>query len=203
MRISIQGFTIGIPLLIYFIWRGFNLAKRGKAGEKFHFGREVMNTLVIGYIAFIISITLFPIYLTPGEDFKDIGSRFLEKLSLISLVPFKSIIDSAMSGFIDNSIIIRNILKDVIGNLIMLSPIVVYLCFYNERLRSIKNVLMLSFIISFGIETLQLIEDVVFIHGMRNVDATDLFLNTMSGIIGYAIYLILRNTKLNKMIDGK
>ena len=91
--------------------------------------------------------------------------------------------------------IYRTFDKQVIGNLIMLFPLGIYLPLLYRKLRRLSGffaVLFLSFIISVGIEGLQLATS------YRSTDVDDVILNTMGACLGFLIYQLFKALILKK-----
>lgn len=85
--------------------------------------------------------------------------------------------------------------KQVIGNFVMLLPLGMYLPLLFIRLRRFSGlfaVLLISFIVSLGIEVLQLATS------YRSADIDDLILNTMGACFGFLIYQLLKTIVLIK-----
>lgn len=85
--------------------------------------------------------------------------------------------------------------KQVIGNFIMLFPLGIYLPLLLVRLRRFSGffaVLLISFIVSLGIEVLQLATS------YRSTDIDDVILNTMGACFGFLIYQLLKTIVLIK-----
>ena len=79
--------------------------------------------------------------------------------------------------------------KQVIGNFVMLFPLGIYLPLLFIRLRRFSGffaVLLISFIVSVGIEVLQLATS------YRSTDIDDVILNTMGACFGFLIYQLLK-----------
>ena len=79
--------------------------------------------------------------------------------------------------------------KQVIGNFIMLFPLGIYLPLLVKGLRRLSGffaVLLISFLVSFGIEALQLATS------YRSTDIDDVILNTLGGGAGFIIYLLIK-----------
>ena len=79
--------------------------------------------------------------------------------------------------------------KQVLGNLIMLFPLGIYLPLLYRRLRKLSGffaVLLISFLVSVGIELLQLATN------YRSTDVDDVMLNTAGACIGFIIYQLLK-----------
>lgn len=85
--------------------------------------------------------------------------------------------------------------KQVIGNFIMLFPLGVYLPLLVKGLRRLSGffaVLLISFLVSLGIEALQLATS------YRSTDIDDVILNTMGACLGFIIYQLLKLIILKK-----
>jgi glycopeptide antibiotics resistance protein len=85
--------------------------------------------------------------------------------------------------------------KQVIGNFIMLFPLGIYLPLLLKRLRRLSGffaVLLIAFLVSLGIEVLQLATS------YRSTDIDDVILNTMGACFGFLIYQLLKIIFLEK-----
>lgn len=85
--------------------------------------------------------------------------------------------------------------KQVIGNFMMLFPLGLYLPLLHRKLRKLSGffgVLLLSFLVSLGIEVLQLATS------YRSTDIDDVILNTMGACFGFVIYQLLKIIFLEK-----
>lgn len=85
--------------------------------------------------------------------------------------------------------------KQVIGNFIMLFPLGIYLPLLLKGLRRLSGffaVLLTSFLVSLGIEALQLATS------YRSTDIDDVILNTMGACLGFIVYQLLKLIILKK-----
>ncbi len=140
--------------------------------KRIGFKRKILIGLFVIYITLAISVTLFPI---PFQESYISGY-------IHNFIPLKSIISSFNAG-------LRPMLSSVVGNIIITMPF----GFLITMLRKNKSFLStLVFIIAFSllIELLQLVIGAFIGYWYRNVDVDDLLLNTIGGIIGWAIYKI-------------
>jgi glycopeptide antibiotics resistance protein len=78
----------------------------------------------------------------------------------------------------------ENLLTNLVGNILVFSPMGILIPIFMERKVGILYIGGASFLLSFFIETVQLI----FKIGVFDVD--DLIMNTLGGLIGYVIYRI-------------
>ena len=79
--------------------------------------------------------------------------------------------------------------KQILGNFVMLLPLGIYLPFIYKRLRKAYNffvVLLICFLVSVGIELLQLATS------YRSADVDDVLLNTLGGGAGFLIYQLIK-----------
>ena len=89
-------------------------------------------------------------------------------------------------------IFLQNIL-----NVFLLFPLVFQLLYLLPSLRKTKRVLLLSFILSLGIECTQLVLDFFFDFN-RVFEIDDLWTNTLGGYLAWVLYRKLNVTKLTK-----
>src|SRR5436190_17049401 len=85
--------------------------------------------------------------------------------------------------------------KQILGNFVMLLPLGIYLPLLYTKLRkaySFFAVLLISFLVSDGIELLQLATS------YRSTDIDDVILNTLGGGAGFLIYLLIKTITLQK-----
>src|SRR5215203_4429859 len=79
--------------------------------------------------------------------------------------------------------------KQIVGNFVMLLPLGIYLPLIYKRLRKAYNffvVLLICFLVSVGIELLQLATS------YRSTDIDDVILNTLGGAAGFLIYQLIK-----------
>jgi len=101
----------------------------------------------------------------------------IEAHDRVNLVPFKTID------------IYQTLDKQNLGNFVMLLPLGIYLPLIYRRLRKLYHfliVLLICFLVSVGIELLQLATS------YRSTDVDDVILNTIGGGVGFLIYQLIR-----------
>lgn len=79
--------------------------------------------------------------------------------------------------------------RQMIGNAIMLLPLGIFIPLLNRKRRKVSDffgVLLIAFIVSFGIEVLQLATN------YRSTDVDDVILNTLGACAGFLIYQLMR-----------
>ncbi|MBS4537542.1 VanZ family protein [Clostridium sp. D2Q-11] len=174
---------IGIP--IYLVVFAIHIFKRYKKNIKIKWFRELVKFVFVIYVLMLMSVTLFPIYI--GIDHDPNYYRLP-----INLIPFKNVIKEI--GMIGTSyggdivFHIKLILRNVVGNTILLLPLGVMSPIIWGKFTRVKMIILEGLIVSIFIELLQLIEILSGIAFMRAVDIDDLILNVLGVIIGYLIY---------------
>lgn len=80
----------------------------------------------------------------------------------------------------------KSFLLNTVGNVVCFMPFGFFLPLINRHSGKWYNIFILSFLLSLGIETLQLILKV------GSFDVDDIFLNTLGGVIGYICVVIAK-----------
>ena len=167
---------IGLPLWI--IIRGVILLFRRKKGDKLNLYKEIITNLFVIYLFILIGVTIFPLRI--GSTIPYLSNMSILERYNINLIPFVD--------YYKNNISVKGVIRNVGGNLILLSPFIFYLCIKFEKLRSIKLCMLTSFLISLSIELIQLFMNILSLSYGRSVHTEDLILNTLGGIIAWYIY---------------
>ena len=183
-------FIFGLP--IWIIARIIILMNRKKKGIKFNIGDEILTNLFVIYLFLLIGITILPI--TIGEM-----SPYLQELSFIercniNIVPF---ID-----YFKGANYLGSIIRNIVGNLILLMPFILYICAKSEKSRNLKSITKITFLISLSIELTQLVMNIFGLTYIRVVHVEDLILNTLGGIIAWGIFKLIYRGKIKIMIDN-
>ncbi|EGT5164430.1 glycopeptide resistance protein VanZ1 [Clostridioides difficile] len=137
---------------------------------------NITKGLFIVYIIILTWIILFKLQF-------DISSLETMNLRSINLIPF------AGSLIINNRVDI----SEIILNVAIFVPFGIYVCMLKEECSFIKKVIPI-FITSLVFETLQ------YIFALGASDITDLIGNTLGGIIGIAVFMLLSKIFKNNTI---
>ncbi|EGT3723911.1 glycopeptide resistance protein VanZ1 [Clostridioides difficile] len=137
---------------------------------------NITKGLFIAYIIILTWIILFKLQF-------DVSSIETMNLRSINLVPF------AGSLIINNKVDI----SEIILNVAIFIPFGIYICMLKEEWSFIKKVIPI-FITSLAFETLQ------YIFALGASDITDLIGNTLGGIIGIAVFMLLSKIFKNNTI---
>lgn len=165
-----------IILLIVEISR-FIKAKRSK--RKFFCLKEFFVIMFQVYLALLISVTLFPLMI---ED---------RKVNLIvNFIPIVNSVKDLMVGVNEMGFfMVKFWIINILGNIILLSPLAFIVPVISKRFRSLKSVVLLCFCTSCFIEFLQFLS--LFIGNLRSVDIDDIILNTLGAFIGFGAFKVL------------
>ena len=180
---------IGLPLWI--IIRGVILLFRRKKGDKLNLYKEIITNLFVIYLFILIGVTIFPLRI--GSTIPYLSNMSILERYNINLIPFVD--------YYKNNISVKGVIRNVGGNLILISPFIFYLCIKFEKLRSIKLCMLTSFLISLSIELIQLFMNILSLSYGRSVHTEDLILNTLGGIIAWYIFKYTYKGKFKDILN--
>ena len=135
-------------------------------------------------IFILYSATLFYLVFLANEYGRN-NSEIL-RYNDINLVPFKTINNYLNAWeYVSAKVIITNIFGNIAAFLPLgfLGPVVL------RRLNTLKHVFFFSLALSFSIEGIQ------GLLGVGVVDVDDLILNVLGAVIGYGLYVLMKNRK--------
>lgn len=192
--------VIVLGFLCYLIFRTIILVIRVKRRKTIVWFKELTGLLFILYALMVVSVTLFPLYIgIPHEEF---SYRFINYKPLISILDDIGQIGTAYSG--DTLFMIKLIVRNVGGNILMFMPLGFLAPILWGSCKQFKGILMIGFIVSLSIESLQLVENLLGIVMVRSVDVDDVICNTFGAILGHSIYklltLYLGKKRLSKLL---
>lgn len=148
--------TLVIFLVIVIILRIFYLNNNGK---KLILHQELMMLCFITYVLLLFE-------LVTGRDISIGGTN---------LVPFREMFRYPIGS--------TNFYRQVVGNVILFMPFG-YFATYYSKISKIRNVTLITFLVSLTIETVQR-------YIGRSFDIDDIILNVIGGIAGFLIYVAL------------
>lgn len=185
MTLSFKAFSIFIvsSLIVY---RSHEFIKN----RNLKVVKEVKITLFTLYILILLFVTLFKF---PYLEFINPFDTYMYKIEglrgLINIIPFKETIETLS----DNSIPIMNPIRNIVGNILIFTPLGFLIPTIKPNLNKIVKVTLIGFFVSLSIEVLQ-------IFTMGNVcDIDDVILNTIGSFIGIVIYKIFIKFKKLKL----
>lgn len=180
-----------IGLTLWIIIRGVILLFRRKKGDKLNLYKEIITNLFVIYLFILIGVTIFPLRI--GSTIPYLSNMSILERYNINLIPFVD--------YYKNNISVKGVIRNVGGNLILLSPFIFYLCIKFEKLRSIKLCMLTSFLISLSIELIQLFMNILSLSYGRSVHTEDLILNTLGGIIAWYIFKYTYKGKFKDILN--
>lgn len=181
--------TIGLP--IWVVTRIITLIRKNNKGIKIDIMKEINLNLFVVYLFILVGITIFPIHI--GGKIPHMQGLSIVKKFNIHLIPF---IDYFKGG-----IRFANIIKNIVGNIILLVPFILYLSAKNENIRNLKSFIKIALFISLSIESVQLFMNIFGISDMRAVHMEDVILNTLGGVIAWLIFKFMYKGKIKSIID--
>ena len=174
---SIVVYLLAPIILLIVEMSRFIKAKRSK--RKFFCLKEFFVIIFQVYLALLISVTLFPLMI---EDRK--VNLLVNFIPIVNLVKDLIVGVNTMGFFMVKFWIIN-----ILGNIILLSPLAFIMPVISKKFRSLKSVVILCFCTSLFIEFLQFLS--LFIGNLRSVDIDDVILNTLGAFIGFGAFKVL------------
>ena len=143
--------------------------------------KKFMKMLFSIYMFLVISIVYFPFPIAWGKYLK-------YRKPIIHITIWESTIGMYKKDGLN--VVIENIG----GNLLLLAPMIFFLCYYLKKLYfNMQKVLIISLFISLFIECSQVTLSMIIPNFARTFDTMDLICNSISGLIGYRLYLLYSN----------
>lgn len=173
-----------VMLPIYVLVRGIYLF-RNKKGQSIQLLREFGLLLFVLYLTGVASQTIVPEFVIINDQLQAVDLGF--NPDRINLEPFNKIIETQI--LVENGNI-SYLFIEVFGNICMFIPIGFFLPLLWKRFKNPFLTVIVCLLISFGIETIQLILP-------RGTDVDDIILNTSGGLIGYILYSVQKSRLKN------
>lgn len=152
---------------------------------------KIMNLIFRLYIIVLMAVVYFPITL-------GFGKNVIRRYPRIHLILWESTIGIYKIGGI------KDVIINIGGNLILLTPFIFFICYYfNKVIFKKREIICMSFEISLFIECSQVILSLLFPNLSRAFDTIDLLCNTISGLLGYYLYKIYISIATNHKIREK
>lgn len=131
-----------------------------------------------------------------------IGIRLESTAILILCIPFLILLLSLIYFIHKRKDIQTNLSRYILFFILglYLLPLGLLLPILWKNLRKLKSCFPIGLITSLSIEVLQLIENILFL-GHRSVDIDDIIFNVFGIIIGYCLFKIIYNSKLDFLIN--
>ena len=169
----VVGFVLSVLLL--YVWIVFITFRRKQSD----FLQIVIQSSFFVYVFAVLQLTGYFILFKEisSYDWWDKMNHRIETHDHVNFEPFKTISIYKTFG------------KQILGNFVMLLPLGIYLPLLYRRLRKAYSffvVLLICFLVSVGIELLQLATS------YRSTDVDDVILNTIGGCAGFLVYQTIK-----------
>ena len=152
---------------------------------------KVMHLIFSLYITILAAVVYFPIPLA-------LGKNVIRKLAKIHLIPWECTISIYRIGGISE------VITNVGGNLILLSPFIFFICYhFRDVTFKINQIIAMAFAISLFIECSQVVLSYLVANLSRSFDTMDLLCNTISGLLGYYLYKVYSRINISYSIREK
>lgn len=139
--------------------------------------KAIVIVLFLIYIYLMIKVFILKNGLSINISRLLIHESFTQKIAGANFIPFRTIL-YYLSGKQGLSVAARNLL----GNIIAFVPLGFSLPVLFKRLKNMKYTLLISFLVTFSIETIQLFTCI------GSCDIDDIILNVLGATIGFLIY---------------
>ena len=141
---------------------------------------KVMHLIFSLYITILAAVVYFPIPLA-------LGKNVIRKLAKIHRI----------GG-------ISEVITNVGGNLILLSPFIFFICYhFRDVTFKINQIIAMAFAISLFIECSQVVLSYLVANLSISFDTMDLLCNTISGLLGYYLYKVYSRINISYSIREK
>lgn len=146
----------------------------------------------LGWVIFLMYL-IFLAYFLFFSDYFGRGSHFQEEYAY-NLVPFKEIRRFIVYWRVVG---IQSFFLNIVGNIIGFMPLGFFLPIISRRSRHWYNTVLLSFLFSLCIETVQLV------YKVGSFDVDDMILNTLGGVLGYILYKLVQHIRVRRKKRAK
>jgi glycopeptide antibiotics resistance protein len=172
-------------VMSYLLIRGLMIkSSKQKAMNWFN---EMTRFLFVLYCLLVVSVTLFPLPIGFPYSFENL-SAFINLIPFVSIWKQISLIGTAYDG--DVLFMIRLIIRNVGGNILLFIPLGFLIPIIWKNVRHMKQILLIGMGVSVTIELLQLLES--FVGGWGRVtDIDDVICNAFGAVLGYLLYYLL------------
>ena len=166
----VSGAVLAAALLV---WHG---AARGVPWR-----RVVLQVLLVAYVAWVVSMTVFPVPLQGAGPLE----RFASDLNRPNLVPTRTLWETLRLESVWQRV------RLVPGNILVFVPFGLLLPALSARVRSWPRALLAGMAFSVSIELAQLAVSLAVGYWYRMPDVDDVLLNVAGVLLGYALFVML------------
>jgi glycopeptide antibiotics resistance protein len=183
--------------IIVAIYLGIRLTTFKK--DRFRIKKVALEVIFLVYCTAIVDLTLFPIeYAVPDTPLPpEVEAELARNGSQnhYNFIPFASIAQ-LLSHL--SSDYYTPVIKNILGNLFLLSPMGFMLPMISRSFFSYKKIWITGFIITLTIECMQLLLSFLFGTGYRSFDIDDIILNVLGINMGFVSFLAFNQLWLHR-----
>ena len=166
-------FSVAVLVAAVVVWRG--------ALRRAPWRQVALQTLLVVYVAWIVSMTLFPVPLDGAGPIERVASE----LNRPNVVPLHTIRETLQ---LESS---RQRARLFLGNILVFVPFGLLMPVLSARVRSWPRALLAGLAFSGSIELAQLAVSLAVGYWYRMPDVDDLLLNVVGVLLGYALFVTL------------
>ena len=166
-------FSVAVLVVAVVVWRG--------ALRRAPWRRVALQALLIVYVAWIVSMTLFPVPLDGADPIERVASE----LNRPNVVPLDTIRETLQ---LESS---RQRARLFLGNILVFVPFGLLLPALSARVRGWPRALLAGLAFSGAIEMAQLAASLAVGYWYRMPDLDDVLLNVVGVLLGYGLFVAL------------
>lgn len=161
--------------------------------------KVALEAIFLVYCTAIVDLTLFPIEyavpdtpLPPGVEAELERNGYQNNYNFIPFASIAQLLSHLSSDYY------TPVIKNILGNLFLLSPMGFMLPMISRSFFPYKKILITGFIITLTIECIQLLLSFLFGTGYRSFDIDDIILNVLGISIGFICFLVFNQLWLSR-----
>ena len=167
-----------LVVYIFLLLLTFIIAKLRKDREHYF----LYYMFIIFYYQLLFKVTMLPIMIFKPGELEQFRIATGGNINVLQTIPLKTITENFSS---------RTGLIQLIGNLVLLMPLVFILKYLTKKSHSDKKILLVTICVSIGIECIQYINVKITHFPSHAVDIDDLILNVFGSILALVLLKIL------------
>ena len=167
-----------LVVYIFLLLLTFIIAKLRKDREHYF----LYYMFIIFYYQLLFKVTMLPIMIFKPGELEQFRIATGGNINVLQTIPLKTITENLSS---------RTGLIQLVGNLVLLMPLVFILKYLTKKSHSDKIILLVTICVSIGIECIQYINVKITHFPSHAVDIDDLILNVFGSILALVLLKIL------------
>lgn len=175
-----SNMVIQLLFLIYLTVRIIKLIR----DKKINWHLEIIRLLFIIYIAELVNVTLFPVFIDIGNKLSIFPISYEKRVYsvFVNINPFYYNFNHAS---------LHTVIKNILGNIFLMIPYTILLPFNFRKMRKWYTAIGTAFLTSVSIELIQLVWQLTMLSTARKTDINDIIQNLIGAVIGFVCYNFL------------